>query len=117
MKWKLDKKQRKDHIKELEEICNTHLKEIEGLFEVINEINFIGAIKAQVTELVMEETLKKEEGKLQGEFKDLFEPIPHIDKLPIDCVAEIRLIDPSRTVKSSSYLCPCKYIRKKSNLL
>ena len=106
---KLEKKQRKDHIKELKEISNSHLKDIEGSFEVINEINFIEAIKVWVMELVMEETLQKREGKLWGEFKDLSEQIPHVDKLLTDCLAKIELMDPSRTVKSHSYPCPCKY--------
>ena len=103
LKQKLEKKQRKDHIKELKEICHMLRRDR----EVINEIDLIGAIKAQATELAMEETLKKEEEQLQGEFKDLFEPIPYIDKLPRDCVAKIELIDP--TVKSHSYPCSHRY--------
>jgi hypothetical protein len=48
----------------------------------------------------LEETLQMEEKKLCDNFKDLFEPIPHIDELPTDFLAEIKLKDPKITVKN-----------------
>ena len=42
-------------------------------------------------------------------FKKVFEPIPHYDKLPTDVEAEIKLIDPAKTIKTCNYPCPRKY--------
>ena len=43
------------------------------------------------------------------QFKMVFEPIPHYNKLPKDILAEIELIDLSKTIKSHNYPCPRKY--------
>ena len=42
-------------------------------------------------------------------FSRVFEPIPHYDKLPDNVVAEIKLIDPNKPIKSRNYPCPRKY--------
>jgi hypothetical protein len=45
--------------------------------------------------------LWREEQKLCEEYKDLSEPIPHVDELPTDFLAEIKLKDPNKTVKTT----------------
>ena len=42
-------------------------------------------------------------------FARVFEPIPHVDELPTDTLACIRLKDASRSISSHSYSCPRKY--------
>jgi hypothetical protein len=66
-------------------------------------------VKARIETLVMTETLQREEKKIHKDFKDLFEPIPHIDELPTDFVAEIKLKNLAIMIKNCSYSCPCKY--------
>jgi hypothetical protein len=66
-------------------------------------------IKSCIETLTLTETLQKEEIKLHKDFKDIFQPIPHIDKLPTNFMAEIKLLDPKKMVKNCSYPCPCKY--------
>jgi hypothetical protein len=85
------------------------LGKIENSFEKISKINYIGAIKSRLETLSLEETLSNEEKKIQEEFKNLFEPIPHVDDLPTDFMVEIKLKDPNMTVKNCSYPCPQKY--------
>jgi hypothetical protein len=43
------------------------------------------------------------------EFQPVFEPIPHYNKLPTDVLAQIKLIDPNKPIKSRNYPCPRKY--------
>jgi hypothetical protein len=50
-KRKKMKRNIRDYVKELKEVCNERLKHIKKLFEVVNDANFIGAIKACVTTL------------------------------------------------------------------
>ena len=54
---------------------------------------------------------------MQEEFKDLSEPIPHVDDLPTDFMAEIKLKDPNMTVKNHSYPCPQEYHKAWQTLL
>ena len=49
---------------------------------------------------------------MQKEFKDLFEPIPHVNDLPTDFMVEIKM-----TVKNHSYPCPWKYCEAWQTLL
>jgi hypothetical protein len=53
--------------------------------------------------------LEKRENKLKAEYKIIFKPIPYADELPNDVLAEIHIKDAEKTIKSHSYLSPCKY--------
>lgn len=96
-------------VQELKIICNNRLKKIEHTFEMVNEVNYISAIEEPIKVLSTSETMKKEEQKLREEFKDLLEPMPHVNQLPTDFQAEIRLKDPNLSFKNQSYACPHKY--------
>ena len=107
-KRRLVKQQQREFIKELKGVCNEQLSLIEDSFEKVKEVDTIGAIKVRIETLALQKTLQKEDIKLREEFKDLFEPIPHVDELPTDFVAEIKLKDPGLNVKNRSYPCPHK---------
>jgi hypothetical protein len=62
-KRKMEKIHRKEYVKELKKVCSEQLKQIEGTFKVISEINFIGAIKSRIETLAAEEALQKEGDK------------------------------------------------------
>ncbi|KIL54140.1 hypothetical protein M378DRAFT_93078, partial [Amanita muscaria Koide BX008] len=47
--------------------------------------------------------------QLRAEFKEIFEPIPHVDVLPDEVLARIVLKDPAKTIATRSYACPRKY--------
>lgn len=49
-----------------------------------NHLNFISAIKDRIEVLALQDSLLTKESKLCQEFKDLFDPIPHMDDLPSD---------------------------------
>jgi hypothetical protein len=108
-KRKESKKNIKNYLKELKEVCSQRLGKIENSFEKISKINYIGAIKSRLETLSLEETLSNEEKKIREEFKDLFKPTPHVIDLPTDFMAEIKLKDPTMTVKNRSYPCLWKY--------
>jgi len=46
---------------------------------------------------------------LKKKYKEIFEPIPHADKLPNEIVAEIHIKNAEKMIKSHSYLSPRKY--------
>ena len=43
------------------------------------------------------------------EFKDVFEPIPHVNRLPDDVYCTIQLKDATQKITSRSYSTPWKY--------
>ena len=67
------------------------------------------SINAVIAKLTLDDKLLKYEQDLSLEFKHIFEPIPHVDKLPTDVVARIKLIDSSKTITMWSYASPKKY--------
>jgi len=72
-------------------------------------MDIAAAIKSRVETLASISSLQEHEAQLRSEYSDLFEPIPHVHKLPTDCLAEIKLKDPTLRVKTRSYTYPRKY--------
>ena len=58
--------------------------------EHIKEFNIAGDVQQWIEALVFVETIEKHEQKLRTEYKQIFEPILHMDELPWDVVAEIQ---------------------------
>jgi hypothetical protein len=82
---------------------------INATLEPVKQPNIIATFRDHIEELALAKTLKAEDLKLREKFKDLFEPIPHVNNLPTDCMAQIQLKDPTIRVKLCSYPCLCKY--------
>ena len=77
--------------------------------ETVHTLNYIAAIKDRISSIISAEILVHKEVQLKKEFREIFEPIPHVEQLPTDVQAWIKLIDPQKTIKSRSYPCPQKY--------
>lgn len=62
-----------------------------------------------IAKLNLSEKMREMEVDLRPEFKHIFEPIPHVDRLPTDVIARIKLKDSSKTITTRSYALPKKY--------
>ena len=71
--------------------------------------DILAALRERITSLSFEEELQSREAKLQERFARIFEPPPHVDELPHEPVARIKLKDPQHSVKSRNYPCPRKW--------
>jgi hypothetical protein len=49
------------------------------------------------------------ESELLAEFRDVFEPLPHVDKLPTNVTAQIKIKDAEQMIKTRTYCCPQKF--------
>jgi hypothetical protein len=58
---------------------------------------------------LFEEELATREAELRQHFSQIFEPPPHVDELPTEPVARIKLKNPEHTIKSHNYPCPRKW--------
>ena len=77
--------------------------------EIVKPIDIVASIRNRISSIISLEILNHKENKIKEEFKQIFEPIPHLDHLPDEVVARIKLIDPNKTIKNHNYPCPRKY--------
>jgi RNase H-like domain found in reverse transcriptase/Reverse transcriptase (RNA-dependent DNA polymerase) len=79
--------------------------------------HIVAAVRERIERLACKEKLQSLEKDLRAEYKDVFEPIPHISRLSTDVYCNIKLKDPSITVTSRSYSCPRCYRNSWQNLI
>src|ERR1700678_1860097 len=96
-------------IDELTIICQKLHPIIDSSLEKTADLDIVSAVRQRIESLALEASLRKEEAEIREDFRDLFEPIPHVNRLPTDCLAEIHLKDPTLRVKGRTYPCPQKY--------
>lgn len=72
-------------------VCNDHFKNHKLRPHITGDFNVAGAICDRIEILTTQEQLLKRDTKLRTEFKQVFEPIPHVDELPSKIVASINL--------------------------
>jgi hypothetical protein len=77
--------------------------------EKSGKLDIVSAVKEQIETLALQDLLRKEEASIREDFRDSFKPIPHVNRLPTNCLAEIHLKDPTLRVKGRTYPCPWKY--------
>ena len=71
--------------------------------------DILAALRDRIVTLSFEKELVAQEGELCKHFSQIFEPPPHVDRLPTDPVARIQLKDQNHTIKSRNYPCPWKW--------
>jgi hypothetical protein len=69
----------------------------------------LGAIRERITTLSLDALLTERETNFRKEFSQVFEPLPHVNELPLEPRARIRLKDPNSIIKSRNYPCPRKW--------
>ena len=69
----------------------------------------LASVQQRIKELTNQEDLEQRESTLRTEFASVFEPLPHVDKLPMQLHTRIRLRDPDNQIKTRNYPCPQKW--------
>ena len=102
---------RRQMLEELKWHCAERLKKLEnnGLFEPLKPLNHIASIRYTIERLASLQELLNKEKELKIEFTQIFDPIPHIDRLPPHEPARIHLIDAYKKISNRSYSCPRQY--------
>jgi len=94
---------------ELMMVCHDCLKNQKFQPHITEDFNVAGAIRDRIEILATKESLAKQDTAIRSEFKEVFEPILHVDQLPTNVCASIKLKDTEKTIKSRSYPSPWKY--------
>ena len=71
-----------------------------GPHESVKPSDKLKAMRMHICTIINEKILHRKEEQLMECLKKVFKPIPHYDKLPTDVAAEIKLIDPAKTIKT-----------------
>jgi len=100
---------KKKALAELGEVCRKRIAEKKLTFEDVKDVDVIAAIRDTIENIALTEQLKAHGDKIKKEFKPIFEPIPHVDDLPRDYMARIKLKEAERTIINRTYPCPRKY--------
>jgi hypothetical protein len=92
-------------------ICAEQLQVLEqnDCFEKIPPFNPIASIQNTIELLALKKHLQKLNSDLKEEFKQIFEPIPHINDLPAHEPARIHVRDAYKKIALRSYPCPWQY--------
>jgi hypothetical protein len=69
----------------------------------------LAAISERMKTLSLEEEYAAREAELRTRFARVFEPPPHVNELPKEPLARIKLKDPDVIIKSRNYPCPRKW--------
>jgi len=111
IKVKLFLECRKAMITELKWKCAERLSKLTkaNSFEIPKPVNVVTAIRNTIEILASKDKLIKCEEQLKDEFKEIFEPIPHVSMLPTKDVARIQLKDAYRKIATRNYSCPRQY--------
>jgi hypothetical protein len=64
----------------------------------------LAAIHERILSLSLEALLAEQENEFRTIFAQVFKPLPHVDELPLEPRACIRLKDSNTTIKSQNYL-------------
>ena len=102
---------RRNMMLELKQKCTDRLQFLEknNLFEPIKLHSHIAFIKNTIVKLASQNELSSLENKIKFEFQSIFDPIPHIDKLPPHEPARIHLKNAYKKISTRSYTCPKQF--------
>lgn len=98
-------------MEELSWHCKEHRLVLEqnNLFNSVTPFNPIAAITNTILHLASQQELLTLEENIKNDYKSLFEPIPHINQLPLHEPAHIHLKDAYKKFSTRSYSCPQQY--------
>lgn len=94
---------------ELVDVCKQHLADGKMVPEFVKPLDVAGMIKDRVESLCFQQKVGKMEKQMLTEFADVFQPLPHVEKLPQSVTARIQLKNAEQTIKMHTYACPQKF--------
>ena len=86
-------------------------------FDYVKPVDVVGAVNACVETLTHLAELMHHEDQLKAEFQAIFELIPHVNLLPTDVEAHIKLKKAEQSIKTWTYQCPRKFCEVWSTLI
>jgi hypothetical protein len=85
--------------------------------EAVKEVDVIAAIRNKIATIMILNNLEQRGTHICHDYADVFKPIPHIDHLPTQFQARIKLKDAEKVIKNCSYSTPRKFADAWSTLI
>ena len=95
---KFTKVAKKKVLAELTEVCRKHIADNKLTFEEVKDVDVIAAIRDAIEIIALKDQLEKHGDDIKKDFRLIFKPIPHVDDLPQDYMAHIKLKEAERTI-------------------
>jgi len=107
----------KSLLAELNIVCSKRRHLYEGVPDTPAH-SFLAVIRTKIESLAYQDSLKHHENKARTLYADIFNPVPHVDRLPItDSVMRIELKDNKRFVQKRNYTIPKHYEKAMDSIL
>lgn len=94
---------------QLNDVCERRRRHIDRRCERVSDPTPLAAVRTRIETLAASERLQRLGTQLVDEFKDVFEPLPHVKDLPSEVYCTIQLKDANRRIATRSYGTPRKY--------
>ena len=78
-------------------------------FDYVKPLNIVGAVNKHIETLSHTAELMHHKDQLKAKYHKIFKPIPHVDQLPTDVQACIKLKNTEQTIKTCTHQCPRKF--------
>lgn len=101
----------------LQELVTTVRNKWTAASEPVKEVDVIAAIRNRIATVAILDDLEKRGIRIRHDYADVFKPIPHIDRLPTQFQARIKLKDAEKIIKNRSYSTPRKFAGAWSTLI
>lgn len=85
--------------------------------EPVKEVDVVGAIRNRIATIAILDDLEQRGTSIRQDYADVFKPIPHINRLPDQVHARIKLKDAEKIIKNRSYSTPRKFAEAWSTLI
>ena len=97
---------RKLMVAELKWVLSVRRRERPTADDPVKPFDTVATVRTRIETLSAQEKLSSLGRQIINEFANVFNPIPHIDKLPTDVYCRIKLKDPAKTIATRSYSTP-----------
>jgi hypothetical protein len=109
---KMFKKVQKDRAEVIQELKAKSMEQkelVDATSETVRKLDLIAVVRQKMEILAVQEKLMALGNQIKKEFHSVFEPIPHVNRLPDEVLCEIKLKDASQTIATWSYSSPRCY--------
>jgi hypothetical protein len=96
-------------LRELVAICKERLQNGVNIPEYVKPLDVTGMVKDWIEVLALQKKFVSLEKEFLSDYRDVFKPLPHVDKLPCNVTAQIKLRDAEQMIKTQMYACLHKF--------
>ncbi len=91
---------------ELKSHCTSFRNLVDARCEPVKPFDVVAAVQERIECLAIIDHCSKLEVNIKKSYKDIFQPLPHVDEMPDKVTCKIELKNAEKAIMSHSYACP-----------